>query len=417
LKEWDNRNLADFYFLRDNDFKEVSSCFSDWVDEAKTLGYHLLEQELQGRPDNHVEIFDDFNNVYRKVLNFSSYNYLGLSYHPDVIQAAIKSLSYYGLGASGSPILSGTFKIHNDFAKDLADFKQTESVLLYPSGYSGNVGAISALLKPGDVAFVDKYIHASIVDGIQLSRAKARYFNHNDTDQLDYYLNKENDAKRKLIIVEGVYSMDGTLSNLPEIVPIARKHKAVIMIDEAHSTLVFGKNGRGVAEHFGLEKEIDISFGTLSKSFGGIGGFIAGNKELIEYIKFYSRSRFFSCSLPPGITAGLREALHVYIKTPELKNKLWENIDYSIKSLRAKNIDIGDTQSQVIPIMINNDKIIFELGRKILNQNLFVQPVTYPAVKKNKSRFRISITATHSKTDIDNMVTILANCLKEYNLI
>lgn len=417
MKEWSNRNLADFYFLRDNNFKEVSSSFNDWVEEAKTQGFHLLEQELQGKPSNHVIIYDDFNKIYKQVLNFSSYNYLGLSHHPKVISAAAKALRHYGLGASGSPILSGTFKIHNEFCDELARFKQTESVLLYPSGYSGNIGVISALLRPGDVAFIDKNIHASIVDGILLSRAKARYFNHNDTEQLEYYLSKESSTCRKLVIVEGVYSMDGTLSNLPEIVRVAKKYNSAIMIDEAHSTLIFGKNGRGVAEHFDIEDDIDISIGTLSKSFGGIGGFIAGKKDLIEYIKYYSRSRFFSCALPPGITAGLKQALDIYLTNPQLKEKLWQNIEYSIKILRSKGIDIGNTQSQVIPIMINNDKIIFELGRKILNRNLFIQPVAYPAVKRNRSRFRMSITANHTKKDINNAVAILTECLKEYNLI
>lgn len=417
-EEWHRYSLADFYSIRGADDRDIFSSFYDYVEEGRKFGFsNLYEQELLGPPTNVVKIYDSFHKKDREVLNFSSYNYLGLANHPAVLEAAEKALKHYGLGASGSPILSGTFDIHNELCRNLANFKKKDSVLLYPTGYSGNVGAISALLRPGDVAFIDKFIHASIVDGIILSRAKARYFDNNNIEQLESYLKKETTARRKLVVVEGVYSMDGNISQLPDIVALAKKYNCLMMIDEAHSTLVFGKQGRGVAEYFNVEKDIDITFGTLSKAFGGVGSFVAGNKDTIEYIRYYSRSRFFSCFLPPVIVAGVNKALEVYLNNPSLKKKLWENIKYITDKLLKNKIDIGNTQSQIIPVMIKNDKVAYELARDIFDDGLFVQPIVYPAVKRNQSRFRLSITSQHTQQDMDKAINIIARYFTKYGII
>jgi glycine C-acetyltransferase len=348
------------------------------------------------------------------LINLASYNYLGLSYRPEVIEAAVEALRKYGLGASGSPILSGTFDLHERLAEEMAAFKKKEAVLLFPTGYSANLGLIAGLMRAGDWVLADQYAHASVVDGMVLSKANTRFFRHNDPEDLDRKLKKC--PGKKLVVVEGVYSMDGDVVPLREVVEVCRRHGARILIDEAHSTFIFGANGRGVAEHFGVEDEVDIHLGTFSKSLGGIGGFVAGPAKLVNYLRGFARSHVFSCAMPPPVAAGLRKSLEIAIAEPELRTKLWSNTRYLQKLLRAENVDIGDSVSQVVPIMIRDDDKIFAIGEDLLHDGVYLHPIRYPAVGKHRSRFRISVSAAHEPEQLAEGARIIANVLRRHGI-
>ncbi len=409
-------DYTNFYFGAGDDPFALLEPFEAWWTEVHPRGYYQYELPLHSAPSTQVDVEDTkTGEVRRGLINFASYNYLGLSYRPEVKEAIKAAVDVYGGGSSGSPILSGTTELHRRLAENVARFKAKEAAMVFPTGYSANVGVIAGLMRSGDLIVADQYAHASIVDGMILSKAKSRFFRHNKAEDLDRKL--RNFEGKKLVIVEGVYSMDGDLCPLPEIVEVCRKHDARILVDEAHSTFVFGPNGRGVAEHFGLDEAVDIHIGTFSKSLGGQGGFVAGSKQLIDYLRGFSRSRFFSCALAPTVVAGLLKALDLADTEPELRTRLWENVEFMQSKLRAAGVDVGDSESQVIPIMVRNDALIFELGEQLLEDGVFINPVKYPAVGKHKSRFRMSISAAHTRDELDRGADIIIGVLKRNDII
>jgi glycine C-acetyltransferase len=305
--------------------------------------------------------------------------------------------------------------VHKELEQALSDFKGKEATILFPTGYSANVGFVSALMRPGDTIFLDQYSHASIVDGAILAKSKTTFFRHNNP--LDLERKIKGVKGKKLVVVEGVYSMDGDVCLLPEIVEVAKRHGARILIDEAHSTFLFGPNGRGVAEHFGLDKEVDFHLGTFSKSLGGQGGFVCGSKDLIDYVNAFARSRFFSCNLAPVLAAGLLAGLRIIEKEPELRAKLWSNVAFMRRRFAEEGVDIGKSTSQVMPVLVNNDAKAFGIAEQIQRRGLYLQPVVYPAVPKHKSRLRVSISAAHSEQDLEHAVQVIASVLKEQGII
>ncbi len=408
-------DYTNFYFGAGDDAFALLEPFEDWWSEVKPAGYYLYELPIHSQPGTRVDVEDTkTGEIRRGLVNFASYNYLGLSYRPEVKQAIKEAADIYGGGSSGSPILSGTTALHRQLAEELAAFKGQEASMIFPTGYSANVGTIAGLMRSGDLIVADQYSHASIVDGMILSKAKSRFFRHNRADDLDRKLSGF-DGK-KLVIVEGVYSMDGDTPPLAEIVEVCKKHKARLMIDEAHSTFVFGKTGKGVAEDQGFDKDIDIHLGTFSKSLGGQGGFIAGSEQLINYLRGFSRSRFFSCALSPVVVAGIRKALELASNEPELRTKLWDNVAYMQKLLTEAEIPMGDSTSHVIPIMVRDDARIFMMGEELLREGVFINPVKYPAVGKHKSRFRMSISAAHSKEELEEGAAIIQKVLQRYGV-
>jgi glycine C-acetyltransferase len=370
---------------------------------------------MSTRPNTHIELREKLEHRRVSLLNLSSYNYLGLSYRPEVIAAAKRALDTYGLGAAGSPILSGTMDVHLELERELAAFKNKPAVMLFPTGYSTNVGLIQGLMRPGDLIVADQNSHASIVDGAILSKAEVRFFKHNRPEEVEKHLQRR--SGKKLVIVEGVYSMDGDVCRLPEIVEIAKRREARIMIDEAHSTFIYGENGRGVAEHFGLEDAIDLHVGTLSKALGGQGGFVAGSESLYKYLEGFARSRFFSCALSPVVAAGVLESLRIAKREPQLRARLWSNVAHMRARLSEHGIDVGDSTSQVIPVMIRNDRRIFEIAHRLQQAGLYLQPIVYPAVAKHRSRFRISVSAAHTTDQLDEGVAILSRVLREEGVL
>jgi 8-amino-7-oxononanoate synthase len=404
-------DYSNFYYGAGDDPQNLLGPFFAWYNEAKPNGYYLYSEPLSTTPGTEVVVKDNKTGEQRRLLNLASYNYLGISYRPEVKKAAIEAIEKYGLGASGSPILSGTFDVHEQLAKAMAEFKAKPAAILFPTGYSANVGFISAIMRSGDTIFCDQYSHASIVDGAILAKSKTVFFRHNNPMDLERKL--KNVRGKKLVVVEGVYSMDGDVCTLPEIVEVAKRHGARILIDEAHSTFLFGPNGRGVAEHFGLDNEVDYHLGTFSKSLGGQGGFVCGSKELIDYTNAFGRSRFFSCNLAPTLAAGLLAGLQIADAEPELRTKLWSNVAYLRRRFEEEGIDIGKSASQVMPVMINNDAKVFQVAEKVQQRGLFLQPVTYPAVPKHKSRLRISVSAAHTEEQLERAVQVLAGVLRE----
>jgi len=409
----DMYNFSHFHSSDGNDPLELTTPYSNWYTQARQTGYYLFQEELSSAPNTTVQVKDGKTGEVLELINFASYNYLGLSYRPEVKQAAIKAIENYGLGASGSPILSGTFDIHRQLEEALARFKKKDACVIFPSGYSANVGFISGLMRSSDTILLDQYAHASIVDGAILARSKTVFFRHNNAADLDRRLKRY--SGKKLVVIEGVYSMDGDLCDLPAIVEVARKHGARILIDEAHSTFVYGENGRGVAEHFGLEDEVDFHLGTFSKSLGGQGGFVCGSGALVDYIAAYGRARFFSCNLAPVIAAGVLAGLQILEQEPELRQKLWSNVALLRGLLKEGGVDVGDSVSQVIPVMVNDDERIFPVAEKIQQRGLFLNPVLYPAVPLHKSRLRISVSAAHTEQQLRRAAEIITSVLEEEN--
>ena len=397
--EFSEYDYSNFYYGAGDDPLNLLRPYADWYREARPAGYYLYMEALANAPTTRVRVKNGKTGQMHDLLNLASYNYLGISYRPEVKKAAIEAVEKYGLGASGSPILSGTFDVHEQFAEELARFKDKEAVVLFPTGYSANVGFISALMRSGDTIFLDQYSHASIVDGAILAKSKTVFFRHNNPMDLERKL--QNVKGKKLVVVEGVYSMDGDICTLPEILDVAKRHGARMLIDEAHSTFLFGPNGRGVAEHFELDKEVDFHLGTFSKSLGGQGGFVAGSRELIDYVIAFARSRFFSCNLSPVLTAGLLAGLRIAQAEPQLRQKLWSNCAYLRRRFAEEGVDIGKSNSQVMPVMVNNDSRVLAVAEKIQDRGLFLNPVTYPAVPKHKSRLRISVSAAHTEAELD----------------
>lgn len=407
-----NYNFSHFHSSDGDDPLELTGPFSRWYTQARQQGgYHLYQEEVISAPSTSVRVKDGRSQQEQQLLNLASYNYLGLSYRQEVKRAAQAAIDRYGLGASGSPILSGSFDVHRQLKEELAQFKKKEACLLFPSGYSANVGFISGLMRSSDTILLDQYAHASIVDGAILARSKTIFFRHNNAADLDRRLKRV--SGKKLVVIEGVYSMDGDLCDLPAIVEVAKRHGARILIDEAHSTFLYGVNGRGVAEHFGLEDQVDFHLGTFSKSLGGQGGFVCGSKALVDYISAYGRARFFSCNLAPVIAAGVLEALKILQREPELRARLWSNVAFMRQRLKDASVDVGDSVSQVIPVMINDDDRIFPIAEAIQAQGLFLNPITYPAVPMHRSRLRISISAAHTQAQLSHAVDVIERVLRQ----
>ena len=413
MSEYDYSN---FFYSSSDDLFTIFGAYDDWwYGHAREKGYYLFYQAMSTAPKPRIDLEEGLHHEKRALLNLASYNYLGLSYHPEVIAAAKSALDQYGLGAAGSPALSGTMDVHLQLEKALARHMGKEAAMVFPTGYSTNVGLISGLVRPGDTIIMDQNVHASIVDGAILSKANTRFFRHNRPDELDRKL--KNVKGKKLVIVEGVYSMDGDVALLPEMVAVAKKHGARIMIDEAHSGFVYGPNGRGVAEHFGLDDQVDIHVGTFSKALGGMGGYVAGSKSLINYLMGFARSRVFSCALSPVVTAGVLKALEISEREPQLRDRLWANVAHLRKRFADAGVDVAESTSQIIPVMIRKDPRVFAIGESLLNAGLYLQPIIYPAVAKHKSRFRISVSAVHTPELLDSAADILIDVLQREKIL
>lgn len=354
----------------------------------------------------------------KKVLMFGSNAYLGLTNHPKVKEAAIEATKKYGTGCAGSRFLNGTLDIHIELEKRLAKFVGKEDAIIYSTGFQVNLGVVSCLTGREDYILWDDLDHASIIEGHRLSFSTKLKFKHNDMESLEKQLQKCAPDKIKLIVVDGVFSMEGDVAKLPEIVALAKKYNASIMVDEAHGIGVLGENGRGVCNHFGVTDDVDLIMGTFSKSFASIGGFIAGDKETINYLRHNSRSYIFSASNTPAATAAAGAALDIMLTEPERIQKLWEGTNYVLKGFRDMGCEIGHTSTPIIPLYIRDNDLTFIITKELFEEEgLFVNPVVSPAVAPQDTLIRFSLMATHTKEQLDRALNAIERVFKRHGII
>jgi glycine C-acetyltransferase len=411
-------SLADFYEQPDRDIFAKTHTFQRFVDDVCARHHYTYTRTIVGPNSNRVTIEDMYTGTRREMIQMASNNYLGLTTHPRVVEAGRRAHDKYGAGAGGVPLLAGYLDILRELELRLAKFKSSADCIVFSSGYSSNVGSISALIRKGDVALNDRLNHASLLDGCRFSGGELRTFKHNNMESLERVLAECDDKYQgKLVVVDGVFSMDGDITDLPKVNAIAKQHGARVMIDEAHASGVIGANGRGTPEHYGMEGQIDIVAGTLSKALGGVGGFVCGPSEVVTYIRFYARSYMFSTALPPAVIGSLIEAVNVIEEEPELRARLWRNIHYVHDNLRRLGFDIGPTQTAIVPILIGDDTLTRDMGKRAHEEGIFLNPVYYPAVPKRVSRLRLSLMATHTPEDLDQTLSVLEKIGREYGVI
>ncbi len=353
----------------------------------------------------------------QKRIMLGSNNYLGLTHHPKVLESASRALARYGSGCTGSRFLNGTLDLHGQLERALADFLGKEDCLVFSTGYSANLGFISGLIGRGDVVYLDKLDHASIVDGAKMSYGETVRFNHRDMASLDRLLDRNPANRGSMIVVDGVYSMEGDIAELPELVRIAKKHGTALAVDDAHALGVLGPNGEGTAAHFGMVDEVDLIAGTFSKSLASIGGFVAGTENVVHYLRHHSRPLIFTASLPPANTAGVLAALEVMQREPERRTQLWANTRRLHEGFRSLGYDIGETETPIVPVLIGPLDKTFMFWRKLFDAGVFTNPVAPPAVPPSQCRLRTSLMATHSFDQIDFCLEQFARIGKELGVI
>jgi len=353
----------------------------------------------------------------KDVIMLGSNSYLGLTNHPKLKAAAKKAIDKYGTGTAGSRLLNGTLDLHVALEQRIAQFMNKEAALVFSSGYQVNLGVLSSLMGRTDHIILDEYDHACIYDGARLAFAKVRKFNHNDMEDLEATLQKLPDTGNKLIVVDGVFSMEGDIAKLPQIVALAKKYDASVMVDDAHGLGVLGNGGRGTADYFGLNDEVELIMGTFSKSFATVGGFIAGSAEMISYLKHLSRSLIFSASISPANAASAFAAIDLVDEEPERIDKVWENTRYAKKKLIDAGFNTGHSETPIIPVFIGDETKTYRLTSKLLEQGVFVNQVVSPAVPKGQELLRLSLMATHTKAHIDQGIDKLIALAKQLEII
>ena len=374
-------------------------------------GVYPYFREITGKQGTEVEMGG------HKVLMFGSNAYTGLTGDQRVIDAAKKALDQYGSGCAGSRFLNGTLDLHVKLEKELAEFEHKDDALCFSTGFSVNAGVIAMVVGRNDYVICDDRDHASIVDGRRLSFAHQLKYKHNDMDDLEKILQKLPYEAIKLIVVDGVFSMEGDLANLPEIVKLKKKYNCSIMVDEAHGLGVFGKEGRGVCDHFGLTDEVDLIMGTFSKSLASIGGFIAGDADTINYLRHTCRTYIFSASDTPAATAAALEALHIVRSEPERIEALWRVTKYALRRFKEEGFEIGETESPIIPLYVHDVDKTFLVTRLASDAGVFINPVIPPACAPQDTLVRFALMATHTEEQVERGVQILTKIFKEQNIV
>ncbi|HHW98494.1 MAG TPA: aminotransferase class I/II-fold pyridoxal phosphate-dependent enzyme [Firmicutes bacterium] len=409
-------SLADFIDIPDQDIMGRARIFAEYAEDSRKRGHaHFRRVSLDGSGPT-MRVIDPLTGKVNEMIYMASNDYLNLTKHPRTIAAGRAALDKYGSGAGSVPLLGGTMDIHIELEQKIAKFKGCEDAILYTSGFGSNCGTLLAMLTDKDVAILDLLVHASIIDGCK--KTNVQYFRHNNMQSLERALKKAKDKYRtKLVVVDGVYSMDGDIAKLDEIVELAHAYGAYVMVDEAHATGVIGPNGRGTPEHFGLEGKVDIVAGTFSKGLGAVGGFIATNRELVQLLHFYSRSYMFSTAPTPQTVGSLIAALDVIETEPELRAKLWENINYFRENILSLGYDIGNAETAIFPLIIGDGLKVRDMCRRCHELGLYINPVQYPAVPERLSRLRISLMSAHTREHLDRALEILEHVGREFEVI
>jgi 8-amino-7-oxononanoate synthase len=380
------------------------------MQELREKGLYRKLLRVEGEQSHRIRIEG------REVIQFSSNNYLGLASHPRLKEKVEKIVEQYGCGSGASRLVSGNLSLHEELEEKLALFKHTRSALVFNSGYNANLGVIPSLIQEGDVIFSDELNHASIIDACRMSRAEIAIFRHRDADNLEKLIKKRK-GQKKLIVTDGVFSMDGDIAPLLEIARIAEHYSALLMVDDAHATGVLGRRGSGTAEHFGLEERVDIQMGTLSKALGGFGAYIAGDHELRDYLINTARSFIFTTALPPPVLAAGIAALEVIEEEPGLREKLWENVRFFKPRVQALGLRITNTETPIIPVIIGDPQLTLKMADMLLHEGILIQAIRPPAVPEGTSRLRIALMATHTHEDLEMALRVLKKVGKKLEII
>ena len=383
----------------------------DLPEQIKAKGVYPYFRCIEGAQDTEVIING------RRVLMFGSNSYLGLTNHPRVIEASVNAARKYGTGCAGSRFLNGTIDLHLQLEHELAQWVGKEEVMVYSTGFQVNLGVVSCVTGREDYVICDELDHASIVEGRRLSFSTPRKYRHGDMQSLEHELSRCRPEAIKLIVTDGVFSMEGDIAPMPEIVRLARKYNANIMVDEAHGFGVLGPGGRGTCHHFGVADEVDLLMGTFSKSFASIGGFIASDKDTINYLRHNSRSYIFSASLPPSATAAALESLHIMQEEPERIEHLWRVTRYALENFRALGFEIGATETPIIPLYVRDMDKTFLVTRMLFDEGIFVNPVVPPACAPNDTLIRFSLMATHTIEQVDYALEKMTACFKRLDIL
>ncbi len=364
------------------------------LDTLREQGLHRSLRILEGRQQASSQ-FDG-----RTVVNLSSNNYLGLTTHPRLIEAAIQAVRDFGVGSGSVRTIAGTMEIHMELERRLAVFKNTEAVVVFQSGFAANAGTVSAILTKEDVVISDALNHASIIDGCRLSRAAIKVFPHKDVAAARTILQELPASQRKLLITDGVFSMEGDLGPLPELCDLAEEFGCIMMVDDAHASGVFGRNGRGTIDHFNMHGRVDIQVGTLSKAIGALGGYVAGSKDFIDFLYHRARPFLFSTSHPPSVAASCLAALDVLEQEPEIIERLWDNTRFFKAGLESMGFDTGLSESPITPVIAGDGARAMKLSDRLFQEGVFAQGIAFPTVARDKARVRTIVTATHSKDEL-----------------
>ncbi|MEO6798254.1 MAG: glycine C-acetyltransferase [Candidatus Dormibacter sp.] len=353
----------------------------------------------------------------KAVLNLSSNNYLGLTTHPRLKAAMIAATEQWGAGSGAVRTIAGTMAIHEQLEARLADFKHTDASLVFQSGFTANLGVLQVLAKEGDVIISDELNHASIIDGIRLSKAERSIFKHRDMDDLERHLIKHKDKRVKLVVTDGVFSMDGDIAPLPAIVERAERHGALIMVDDAHASGVLGKNGRGTVSHFGLDGRVDLQMGTLSKAIGVLGGYVASTQSVREFLIYRARPFLFSTSHPPGVAAACIAALDVLLEEPQRIERLWKNTGRFKQGLKSLGFETGPSETPITPVIVGKGTVAMELSDRLFKRGVFAQGIGYPTVAEGRARVRTIVTSAHTDAQLDRALEAFESVGRDLGVI
>jgi 8-amino-7-oxononanoate synthase len=381
------------------------------AEEAKAMGFYPYFTPIQGVNGSKVKVND------KEMIMVGSNNYLGLLNSPKVKKAAREAVDKYGVATCGSRLLNGTLDLHVELEEKLAQFMKKEAALTFSTGFQTNQGIISTIIGRGDAVITDQMVHASVIDACRLCPGDVYRYKHNDMADLERKLSSIDIEAGKLIVVDGVFSMEGDLANLPDIVELAKKYDAKTMVDDAHGIGVMGKNGRGTAEHFGVEDELDIIMGTFSKSFASLGGFVVGKKKIISYIKHFARALIFSASITPASVATVLATLDIIQKEPQRRERLWQITKKMNSGFQAMGYDTGSSETQIIPIIVRIDELAFMLWKLLKENGILTFPAIYPAVPKGKALIRTSYSASHSDEELDTVLKVFEKCGKQLGIL
>jgi glycine C-acetyltransferase len=384
---------------------------SNELDSLKSQGLyrHLRVLEGEQKPKTTVD--------HRQVVNLSSNNYLGLTTHPALREAALEATRTLGVGSGSVRTIAGTMEIHMELERRLAAFKKTEAVVVFQSGFAANAGTVAAVLTKEDVVVSDELNHASIIDGCRLSRAAIRVFPHKDVAAARKVLGELPPRQRKLLITDGVFSMDGDVGALPELCALAEEFGCIMMVDDAHASGVFGRNGRGTIDHFGMHGRVDIQVGTLSKAIGALGGYVAGSRALIEFLYHRARPFLFSTSHPPAVAAACIAAIDVLEKEPEIIERLWENTRFFKAGLQKLGFNTGLSESPITPVIVGEGALAMKLSDRLFQEGVFAQGLAFPTVARDKARVRTIVTATHTRDELQFALDVFATVGRELGIL